>query len=260
MKNTEQNLIHIQLTGDKAHPGNIPFPKLISIIESYIKLIGSFNVFMLNGEEFSFNDFSLTNINACCTDISLAVESEKQVFANEFMIDTFNRSRIDDLPYEIKRTANTLNRELIDQDLALKLFNSLGIDVAYEPTIFDIEDVIIEERRTIYGKMNNIGGKTPNFHLEDHTGKEFVVGGISESDASDLAKRLYRNIGVVVDCKIHTLSMEIDSHCKYIQLLPYDDKNWFEESTKFINNIPSIFSSTDEMHEKLTEIRRGTNK
>jgi len=255
MKNTEQNFIHIQLTGDKAHPENIPFPKLVSIIESYIKLIGSFNVFMLNGEEFSLSEFSLTNINACCTDISLAVESKKQVYANDFMIDTFSQDRKTELPFEIKKNANMLNHELIEQDLALKLFTNAGVDVAYEPKIFDVEDIIIEERRTIYGKMNNIGGKTPNFHLEDHTGKEFVVGGINEQVASELANRLYKNIGVIVDCKIHSISMEMESHCKFIHLLPYDDRNWFEESAKFINKFPSIFPSTEEMHKKLSEIR-----
>lgn len=260
MKSIESNTIHFQVTGDNSSPDNIPWKKLKSIVEAYINLISSFNVHLLNGEEFTLNEFFLTNINACCTDISLEVKSESPVKANDLMIKTFKNSNKNELPYAIKKNANLLNRELIDPNLALKLFDTAGVDIAYEPSFYDIGDVIIEERRTIYGKMINIGGKDPNFHLVDHTGTEFIIGGITEKDAADLANKLYRNIGVVVDCKIHTLTMEIDTRCKFIELLPYDDRNWLEESAKFISTVPSIFSSTAEMHEKLTEIRRGTTK
>lgn len=257
MNNGENKSIHIQLTGENAHPENIPLPKLVSIIESYVKLIGSVNIALRNGNEFSMKEFSLTSISACCTDIVLAVESEEQYLANEMMVNSFQQNHGNNLPDFVKEKANQLTYELNGIDLTLSLFNSSGLNIAYTPELFAIEDVIVLERRTIYGEIINIGGKRPNFHVEDHTGKVFVIDDISAKDATKIAPRLYANVGVVVDCHVHIPSMEIENRCKFIELLPFDDRNWLVDTKEFLQNVPSFFSSTDEMSKRLTEIRQG---
>lgn len=261
MKNIESNTIHFQVTGDNSSPDNIPWKKLKSIVEAYINLISSFNVHLLNGEEFTLNEFFLTNINACCTDITFAVESAAHVQANDLMVDTYKLGNITDLPDQVKNSANLLNNSLLEQNLAIILFTNAGDTVHYEPIIYDFEEIFIKERRTLYGRMHSIGGKVPNFHVEDLNRKNFIIDGITEDIASKLAPRLYQTIGVLVEADINLLTMEMQSKCKYIQLLPYidyDDQEWFELNEKFVNSIPNIFNSEEEMHNKLSDIRRGS--
>jgi hypothetical protein len=259
MNNTEYKKIHIQLTGD---PSKIPLEDLISIIKAYIDLLGSVNISLLKGKEFSYSEFSLININDCCTDIELAVDSEEQIEAHDLLYKSIKEGVAENLPYEVKQKHNNLSRKLqISKipDLALTLFNESGIEVQYLSKTFDIEDIVIEEHHTIYGKMVNIGGKSPNFHLEDHKGFTFIIELPNQEGASNLANRLYSTIGVVATCKVHIPSMEVDSRCKFVKLLPYDDRNWSEDNSKLLDQMPILFSSTQEMNEKLLDIRHGKN-
>jgi len=50
----------------------------------------------------------------------------------------------------------------------------------------------------IQGKLNNVGGKNPNFHIERTLGEEPTVY-CSETDVMQLAKSLYKKIFVLVE-------------------------------------------------------------
>lgn len=145
--------------------------------------------------------------------------------------------------------------ELNGLPLCANLFDDTGEKIVITREKTELVKFFFLEEIEIYGKLISIGGKTPNFHLVDHRNVEYIIGNISESTAVKLANRLYSTVGVIAETKVYLPDYVYDTHCKFVDLLPYTEEGWEEGIAELQKEMSDYLTDPRKIDEILNEIR-----
>ena len=92
---------------------------------------------------------------------------------------------------------------------------STKLTLSQDTSILTDEDLWHPTQKYIYGEILEIGGKSPNIHVEDETAKKIIID-IDKKDIQKIEKNiLYQKRCIYVSCEEHELSKEIRK-CHFI--------------------------------------------
>ena len=125
---------------------------------------------------------------------------------------------------ELKKFQNTLKKyhsNCIIFPTQDPLNESIKLTLSQDTSILTDEDLWHPTQKYIYGEILEIGGKSPNIHVEDETANKIIID-IDKKDIQKIEKNiLYQKKCIYVSCEEHELSKEI-KNCRFISWDDYD--------------------------------------
>lgn len=249
--------IRITFEGNGLRLIDFPVEKLFDLITKYLKIVVEMAKTDIPKSKLTIKDFSFASLEDGSAD--------SQIFCKVPGIHEYSRKLNRDIVKgtfmdRSKKAFKLLNEfqgslELNGLPLAANLSDETGERIIITKDKTEIVNFFFLEEIEIYGKLISIGGKTPNFHLVDHRNVEYIIGNISESIAVQLANRLYSTVGVMAETKVYLPDYVYDTHCKFVELLPYSEERWEEGIAELQKEMSDYLTDPRKIDEILNEIR-----
>lgn len=98
--------------------------------------------------------------------------------------------------------------------------NEAYIEITKDTQFKQLKNIIVETEEIVYGKLFSVGGKNPNVHLSLGESGDNLIVRVSETQARELAKDLYGEMGAKIAMKQNLLTRE-RTEARYVDRIPY---------------------------------------
>ena len=172
------------------------------------------------------------------------------------------RGNTDFLDYKRAEIINKFQKKAKEKNLEFSFFSSLTFEpilkINKETSFFKIVASYIETEFILYGKVNEEGGKNPNFHLITKEHGKLVIGA-SEQQLLEGEKRLFKIYGVRARGKQNLSGDNKPYDLKLIDYIIYNP-NYDEQNLDLLIERASVnWNSIPNVDVWLQEIRGGAN-
>jgi hypothetical protein len=221
---SQSELIEFRFVGGDIVPHNVRASDLADLLEAAEALITS--AVLREHHELTKDDIILGLTEVQSKSLGLRfTPSIPQIIIPEFerLADTIQRRLFDLLPHEAREALRkiatfTRKNRCVAQ---LRTGNREVILATVEPDLVIPAAPRLRIQTTIYGRVVNAGGKSPNAHLETLQGQMVICKG-TQSQVKQLAERLYSFVGVIGTACCNVDTLDIDEF-EIKDVLPYED-------------------------------------
>ena len=172
-----------------------------------------------------------------------------------------NRGNIDFLDNKRAEIIDKFQRKAKEQNLEISFFSSSSkepiLKINHETQFYKIAATFIETEFVLYGKVNEEGGKNPNFHLLTKEYGKLVISA-TEQQLLEGEKRLFKIYGVRVKGK-QNLADGKPFDLKLIDYITYNPNYNEHKLDMLIERASIIWNTIPNVDSWLNEIRGGVN-
>lgn len=252
--------IHLKFSAKNKSLSDFPIEKIFNLIKKYINVLSEISKNESPKNVLDVRDITLESISNGSADICLRTNTFGKVSSEKLL--ELQYAEMIELPETKQNVLDSITKLYNEMRLpdgtpvTLETENKNGKFVPVELEKFGLISFEIPEIIDIYGEILHVGGGTPNFHIVDIRGVEFIVENISKDFAQNMGHKLYLKTGVRVRARFKFPERKYDTRVEFMEILPYIGSNWEENIQKIRAEFRDNFSEDRSMREIFDEIRR----